>query len=155
MTTPYTLGGKTKEHFPELHSFTLAQLGEQTVLVNRWRDGSVEVFGTTWCFTEARDPPSKCAYSRKDRWREQTAGRGDFRASAWPSKMFLEFGVELAEKWSLPMVARKGEAFIRPPGSSPASIATLSRLRAAHLEDQLARFAGRLRTLRGASPSVA
>jgi SAM-dependent methyltransferase len=44
MTTPYTLHGKTAEHFPELHEYALAAPGDRTVLVNRRRDGSLEVF---------------------------------------------------------------------------------------------------------------
>jgi SAM-dependent methyltransferase len=44
MTTPYTLHGKTAEHFPELHEYALAAPGDRTVLLNRRRDGSLEVF---------------------------------------------------------------------------------------------------------------
>jgi hypothetical protein len=31
MTTPYTLHGKTAEHFPELHEYALAAPGDRTV----------------------------------------------------------------------------------------------------------------------------
>jgi len=44
MTTPYSIGGKTAEHFPELHQYALASPGGRTVLVNRRRDGCLEIF---------------------------------------------------------------------------------------------------------------
>ena len=64
LTTPYSLGGRTAEHFPQLHQYTLADLGGRTVLINRRRDGGIETFenlvfhgghGSTLemrCFTE-------------------------------------------------------------------------------------------------------
>jgi len=44
LTVPYKIEGRTAEHFPELHEYALAAPGGRTVLVNRRRDGSFEVF---------------------------------------------------------------------------------------------------------------
>ncbi len=32
MTTPYTIGGQTREHYPELHQYTLASIAGRAVL---------------------------------------------------------------------------------------------------------------------------
>jgi SAM-dependent methyltransferase len=44
LTVPYRIDGHTAEHFPELHEYSLASPGGRTVLVNRRRDGSLEVY---------------------------------------------------------------------------------------------------------------
>jgi len=136
MTTPYTLGGKTKEHFPELHSFTLAQLGEQTVLVNRRRDGSVEVFDNL-VFHGGPGSTVEMRVFTEGLLREQLLGAG-FSSVRVAFEDVPEFGVELAEKWSLPMVARKG--IFHPPAGELAREYRDARRRAAHLKDQLARL---------------
>jgi SAM-dependent methyltransferase len=138
MTTPYTLGGKTTEHFPELHSFTLAQLGEQTVLVNRRRDGSVEVFDNL-VFHGGPGSTVEMRIFTEGSLREQLLGAG-FSSVRVAFEDVPEFGVELAEKWSLPMVARKGS--FHPPAAELAREYRDARRMAAHLEDQLARLQG-------------
>ncbi len=112
MTTPYTLDGLTAEHFPSLHEYSLAAPGGKTVLVNRRRDGAIEVFenlvfhgghGSTLevrLFTE----PSLRMTLAEAGFREV-----HFAAENWP-----EFGVEHSETWSLPIAARKGH--FQPPG---------------------------------------
>jgi SAM-dependent methyltransferase len=104
MTTPYTLGGKTREHFPELHQFTLAQLGEQTVLVNRRRDGSVEVFDNL-VFHGGPGSTVEMRVFTEGSLREELLGAG-FLSVRVAFEDVPEFGVELTEKWSLPMAAR-------------------------------------------------
>src|SRR5262249_54089772 len=44
LTVPYGINMQPREHFPELHEYALASPGGKTVLVNRRRDGSTEVF---------------------------------------------------------------------------------------------------------------
>jgi SAM-dependent methyltransferase len=113
MTTPYTLGGKTKEHFPELHDFTPAYLGGKTVLVNRRRDGSVEVFDNL----EFHRGPGSTVEMRvftEESLRENLLGAG-FRSVRIASEDVPEFGIVHAEHWSLPIVARKGH--FHPPAA--------------------------------------
>jgi len=136
MTTPYTLDGKTKEHFPELRDFTLAQLGGETVLVNRRRDGSVEVFDNL-VFHGGPGSTVEMRVFTEGSLRELLLGAG-FSSVRVAFEDLPEFGVELAEKWSLPMVARKGT--FHPPSAELARGYRDARRMAAHLEDQLARL---------------
>lgn len=113
MTTPYTIGGKTAEHFPDLHEFTLASLGGRPVLVNRRRDGATEVFeelvfhgghGSTLemrCFT--------------DESLRRALLEAGFTSVHFSAENQPEFGVGHTEARSLPMVARKGR--FRPPSA--------------------------------------
>ncbi len=136
MTTPYTLGGKTKEHFPELHQFTLAQLGEQTVLVNRRRDGSAEVFDNL-VFHGGPGSTVEMRVFTEGSLREHLLGVG-FSSVRVAFEDVPEFGVELAEKWSLPIVARKGT--FHPPAAELSRGYRDARRMAAHFEDQLSRL---------------
>ena len=44
LTAPYSLEPETIEHFPSLHSFTVAEIDGKAVLVNRRSDGRLEAF---------------------------------------------------------------------------------------------------------------
>jgi SAM-dependent methyltransferase len=44
LSVPMEPDGSTVEHFPDLHQYDLAQLGEDSVLVNRTRTGAIQVF---------------------------------------------------------------------------------------------------------------
>ena len=133
MTTPYTLGGKTREHFPELHQFTLAQLGAETVLVNRRRDGSVEVFEDL-IFHGGPGSTVEMRVFTEESLRDVLLGAG-FSSMRIACEDRPEFGVELAEKWSLPIVARKG-VFHAPVAELAREYSTARRLNM-HLADQL------------------
>jgi SAM-dependent methyltransferase len=116
LTTPYNVEGRTVEHFPELYEYTLATLGGRVALVNRRRDGRIEVFenlvfhggpGSTLeirVFTEAS--------------LRETIAAGGFPVLHMAAENFPEFGVEHAETWSLPIAARK-----RPRTPPPAELA--------------------------------
>lgn len=113
LTTPYTLGGKTREHFPELYQFTLASPGGNTVLINRRRDGTVETFenlvfhgghGSTVELREFSEPSLRSILAQ--------AG---FDAAHFAGEDVPEFGVEHSETWSLPIAARKGT--FQPPAA--------------------------------------
>ena len=105
MTTPYNVDGKTVEHFPELHQYSLASLGGHIVLVNRRRDGAIEVFenlnfhggpGSTLelrVFTEAS--------------LRETLENSGFPEVRMAADAYPEFGIEHSEMWSLPIAARK------------------------------------------------
>jgi SAM-dependent methyltransferase len=106
LTTPYTIDGKSVEHFPELHEYTLANPGGRTVLINRRKDGSLEIFdnlvfhggpGSTLELRVFSEPSLiqmlKCA---------------GFETVRIACENLPEFGVQHAETWSLPIAARKG-----------------------------------------------
>jgi SAM-dependent methyltransferase len=44
LTVPMKADGATDEHFPDLHQYDLATLGDGQVLVNRTRAGTIEIF---------------------------------------------------------------------------------------------------------------
>ncbi|HLK64345.1 MAG TPA: methyltransferase domain-containing protein [Bryobacteraceae bacterium] len=43
-TVPCPPGGAMREHFPELHQYRIVPLGDAAILVNRRRDGSLEMY---------------------------------------------------------------------------------------------------------------
>ncbi len=136
MTTPYTLGGKTKEHFPELHDFTLASLKEETVLVNRRRDGSIEVFEDL-VFHGGPGSTVEMRVFTEESLRENLLAAG-FSSVRVAFEAVPEFGVEHAETWSLPIVARKG--VFHPPLGELAGEYQKARHLATHLESELAKL---------------
>ena len=44
LSVPMTAAATTDEHFPELHHYDVASLGDEPVLVNRTSDGRIQVF---------------------------------------------------------------------------------------------------------------
>ncbi len=138
MTTPYTLGGKTREHFPELHDFTLASLLEKTVLVNRRRDGSIEVFEDL-VFHGGPGSTVEMRVFTEQSLRDNLLGAG-FSSVRVATGNVPEFGVEHAETWSLPIVARKGH--FHPPAAELTRAYRSSHRLAAHLEQQIAQLQG-------------
>lgn len=113
LTTPYTLGGKTREHFPDLHEYTLAAPGGRTVLINRRRDGSIEVFENL-IFHGGQGSTLEVRQFSEDSLRALLAATG-FDATHVAGENVPEFGVEHSETWSLPIAARKGN--FHPPAA--------------------------------------
>jgi SAM-dependent methyltransferase len=116
LTTPYNVEGRTVEHFPELHEYSLATLGGRIVLVNRRRDGEVEVFENL-VFHGGPGSTLEIRVFTEASLRESIAA-GGFAEVHMAAENFPEFGVEHAETWSLPISARKQPR--RPP---PAELA--------------------------------
>jgi SAM-dependent methyltransferase len=113
MTTPYSLGGKTAEHFPDLHEFTLASLGGRPVLVNRRRDGATEVIEDL-VFHGGHGSILEMRFFTDQSLRDALLGAG-FTSVHFSAENHPEFAVGHTEPFSLPMVARKGQ--FRAPGA--------------------------------------
>ena len=113
LTVPYTIGGQTAEHFPELHDYALATPGGRTVLVNRRRDGSLEVFENL-SFHGGDGSTLEMRVFTETSLKEVLAGSG-FAGVHIASEDIAEFGVRHADTWSLPIVGRKGN--FRPPSA--------------------------------------
>ena len=111
LTVPYTIEGRTAEHFPELHDYTLAAPGGRTVLVNRRRDGSIEVFENL-SFHGGDGSTLEMRVFTEGSLREILTGAG-FDEIRIAAQDVPEFGVCHSETWSLPMAGRKGH--FRPP----------------------------------------
>jgi SAM-dependent methyltransferase len=138
MTTPYTLGGKTREHFPELHDFTLTSFHAKTVLVNRRRDGSMEIFEDLVFHGGPGSTVEMRVFSEQS-LRDNLLHAG-FSTVRIATGNVPEFGIEHAETWSLPIVARKGN--FHPPVAELAAQYRGARRLAAHLEEQIEQLQG-------------
>lgn len=134
MTTPYTLGGKTREHFPDLYQFTLASPGGKTVLINRRRDGALETFENL-VFHGGPGSTVEIRVFTEESLRENLLAAG-FSSVRIASEHIPEFGIEHAETWSLPIAARKQP--FHPPASELSREYLAARRLAKHLETQLA-----------------
>jgi SAM-dependent methyltransferase len=107
MTTPYSIGGETTEHFRDLHEFTLAALGGRPVLVNRRRDGSTEVFEDL-VFHGGPGSTLEMRFFTDQSLRAALLEAG-FTSVHFAVENHSEFGIGHAEPFSLPIVARKGQ----------------------------------------------
>jgi SAM-dependent methyltransferase len=120
MTTPYSLGGQTREHFPELHEYTLASLGGRPVLVNRRRDGRMETFENLTFHQAPTETPGGHGSALEMRVFTEASLRAILCGAGFPNVHFASenvagFGVEHSETWSLPIAARKGT--FHPPAA--------------------------------------
>jgi len=134
MTTPYTLGGKTREHFPELHDFAITSLGGKSVLVNRRRDGSIEVFEDL-VFHGGPGSTVEMRVFTEESLRDILL-RAGFSSVQIAAENVPEFGIEHSENWSLPIIARKGN--FRPLGAELAQAYRDAHRLSTHVETQLA-----------------
>ena len=134
LTTPYTNDGKTKEHFPELHEYALASPGGHSVLVNRRRDGTIEIFDHLM-FHGGPGSTLEMRVFSEESLRNLLAQAG-FREIHIATENSPAFGVEHGETWSLPIAARKG-TFVAPPAELARQYREVSR-RARLLERNLA-----------------
>ena len=100
LTVPYTIDGRTAEHFPELHEYALAAPGGRTVLVNRRRDGSLEVFENL-SFHGGDGSTLEMRVFTETSLKETLAAAG-FASVHIASEDVPEFGVQHEETWSLP-----------------------------------------------------
>jgi SAM-dependent methyltransferase len=112
LTTPYTIDGKTKEHFPELNEYALASPGGHTVLVNRRSDGTIQTFDHLM-FHGGPGSTLEMRVFSEESLKELLAQAG-FPEIHIATENSPAFGVEHGETWSLPIAARKGK-FVAPP----------------------------------------
>ncbi len=107
LTVPYGINMPPKEHFPEMHQYALAAVGGKTMLVNRRRDGATEVFEDL-CFHGGDGSTLELRVFTEETLTSILLGAG-FSEVRIASENIPEFGVDHAETWSLPIVARKGK----------------------------------------------
>ena len=106
-TTPYSLEATTTEHFPDLHEHTVTQLGEQMVLVNRTREGEVQVFENL-VFHGGPGATLEIREFSEAGLRKLFIGAG-FQSVRIFGEDYAPFGIVRNESCSLPFAARKGE----------------------------------------------
>jgi len=107
-TVPYSTELSTAEHFPDLHEYGLTRLGDRLVLVNRTREGAVQIFENPVFHLAASGPALEMREFSETSLKDLLAATGftDVRIYA---EDYPPFGIVHAEPWSLPLVARKGE----------------------------------------------
>jgi SAM-dependent methyltransferase len=106
LTVPYTgLEDETREHFPDLNTYRIIQLEDQFVLVNRRPDGVVETF-TDLAFHGGPGTTLEMRLFAEKELVDKLLAAG-FREVAVMRESYPEFGVQLPQPWSRPMVARK------------------------------------------------
>jgi hypothetical protein len=106
-TVPYSVEQSMQEHFPDLHQFGFARVGDGVILVNRTRKGEIQVFekpvfhgswdGSALEMREFTETDLKAMLA--------AAGFQDIHIYA---EDYPPFGIFHAEAWSLPIAARKG-----------------------------------------------
>jgi SAM-dependent methyltransferase len=107
LTVPFSLREETVEHFPDLHEYAIAGLAGSPVLINRKRDGTLEVrddlvfHGGVGATLEMR------LFSRIDL--ERKLRNAGFQTIVFQTEAVPRFGIAFEGDWSLPLVARKGE----------------------------------------------
>ena len=100
---PFTLEPDTREHFPELCDWSLAEEDGRWTLTNRTRDGRAQRFTDLVFHGGPGSTLEMRVFSRAALEREfQAAGFARVRIADEP---YLPFGIHWPEPWSVPMVA--------------------------------------------------
>lgn len=107
LSVPFSLRESTEERFSGLHEYTVVDLSGSPVLINRTRQGALEIrddlvfHGGVGATLEMR------LFSKSDLEKKLiTAG---FRSLRFLSDAVPRFGIAYQGGWSLPVVARKGD----------------------------------------------
>jgi SAM-dependent methyltransferase len=104
-TVPYALTGETMEHFPELHDYDLLDFRGTRILVNRTRDGRLQVFENLCFHGGEGDTLEMRLFARPALVRHLTAaGFTDIRFWGEP---YLAHGIYWSSPLSLPITARR------------------------------------------------
>jgi SAM-dependent methyltransferase len=141
-TVPFVPEGETREHYPDLYEYSTLNLGGRPVLVNRKRDGTVEVHENPGFHGGAGATLEMREFSRNG-----LSGRllnSGFRTVAFDSGSSPRFGIYPEGDYSLPFVARK-ERFVLMDGDQPIPDALLRQKQIAELRSKLAELEIKLR----------
>jgi SAM-dependent methyltransferase len=102
-TVPFTLEPSSREHYPELHDWSMAETDGRWILTNRTRDGRVETFDNLVFHGGPGSTLEMRVFSRAALEEEfRNAGFARVRMADEPC---LPYGIHWPEPWSVPMVA--------------------------------------------------
>ena len=105
LTVPYGKGGRTLEHFPELHEYRLEKRGRKRVLVNTTAGGNRQEFDNLVFHGGAGETLEMRVFSESGVLEElRHAGFEDIRVHAEPD---IASGIVWKYDWSLPISARR------------------------------------------------
>lgn len=107
LTVPFSLKDQTIEHFPDLHEYAIVGLSGAPVLINRTKDGTLQVRDDLVFHGGAGATLEMRLFSRGDLERKLTAA--GFETIVFQTEAIPRFGIAYEGAWSLPLVARKGE----------------------------------------------
>ncbi len=133
LTVPYRLGDGIDEHFPDLNEYSLAEVGDETVLLNRTRQGELQVHRDL-CFHGGGGSTLELRLFSESALLAMLEDAG-FEDIEVCTAGFSEFGVRFAEQWSLPIVARKGK--FRLPANETLPILQKLAQKVRNLESEL------------------
>src|SRR5437667_5241822 len=107
LSVPFSLDEQTVERFPDLHEYAIVDLKGSPVLINRSKDGKLEIrddlifHGGVGATLEMR------LFSQKGL--QQKLCEAGFQDAAFMTEAVPRFGIAFEGSWSLPLVARKQE----------------------------------------------
>jgi SAM-dependent methyltransferase len=105
-TVPFTLDDDTREHYPQLHDWSLAEQDGAWILSNRTPDGREQTFRDLVFHGGPGSTLEMRLFSLAALEHEfKAAGFARVRIAAEP---YLPFGIHWPEPWSVPMVAYAG-----------------------------------------------
>lgn len=107
LTVPYSVESLTREHYPELHQYGLAQVGDSMLLVNRTREGQTQVFEDLVFHTGWGEPSLEMREFSEQGLKDTLTAAG-FTEVRFHGEDQPGSGILQAEAWSLPVAARKG-----------------------------------------------
>lgn len=105
ITVPSTLEEETIEHYPDLHEYAVAQLGSDYVLVNRKRDGGIELHRDLVFHGGPGSTLEMRMFARKDL--EAKLRSVGFREVCFLDDAAEQWGIVLNLPWAHPLLARK------------------------------------------------
>ena len=112
-TVPYSKEDRSLEHFPDLNEYAVTQVGAHSVLVNRTREGSLQVFDNLVFHRDPSAPPGAGVPLEMREFSEgdlkSILAKVGFTGMRVHGDSFERFGILWPEPWSLPIAARKGE----------------------------------------------
>lgn len=103
-TVPFSLEPDTREHFPDLHEWSLDQRDGRYVLANRTRDGRRQTFDDLVFHGGPGSTLEMRLFSKAAVLRELEAA--GFRRVRIADEPCLRYGIHWPEPWSVPIVAR-------------------------------------------------
>ncbi|HEX4137845.1 MAG TPA: methyltransferase domain-containing protein [Bryobacteraceae bacterium] len=105
-TVPYQIE-ESDEHFPDLHEYGLAEVGNGAALINRTRAGEIQVFENLIFHKSGSGRSLEMRVFSENMLRDVLTAAG-FSSIRIYAQNYAPFGIVSAESWSLPIAARKG-----------------------------------------------
>ena len=105
ITVPSSGADKTDEYYPDLHEYSIVELGGEHVLVNRKKDRTLEVHQNLVFHGGIGATLVMRQFSQRD-LAAKLRGSG-FSQVVYQTESVPQFGIVLVGNWSLPLVARK------------------------------------------------